>query len=35
MFGFERLDVWKKAIDFADLVLSLSNINSPHYQLPA
>jgi hypothetical protein len=20
MFGFERLDVWKKSIDFADLV---------------
>lgn len=26
MFGFERLDVWKKSIDFADLVYRVTRV---------
>jgi hypothetical protein len=30
MFNFERLDTWRKSIDFADLVIwLLSTINCP------
>ena len=33
-FGFENLDVWKKAIDFADQAISIAeNLNSNRWYI--